>query len=194
MSSMSCRYVLNGHGEDGIEEDGWSTVASMSKIRGRLASSRIGGTFYAIGGGIPSEQYSLVEGWALIIPMPLVQQRMPNMCLNVLMCTLELSNPLCLLCDLVLCDRYDPITDRWRVFPHGLQTPRFALASTVVKGSTVCVGGLHGTQYLDTVESFDPREGRCSCLLLALRLPSWNFGRVAGSVSQLLQDYVLHFS
>lgn len=70
--SMSCRYVVNGDDEDCDHEDGWSAVAPMSKIRGSLASSRIGGTFYAIGGGIPSEQYSLVEGWVLIIPLPLV--------------------------------------------------------------------------------------------------------------------------
>ncbi|BDA43628.1 probable Kelch-like protein 20 at C-terminar half [Coccomyxa sp. Obi] len=120
-SSGVKRYVVNGNEEDGDDEDGWSTVAPMSKIRGSLACSRIGGTFYAIGGGIPSEQYTLVEG-------------------------------------------YDPITDRWRILPHGLQTSRFALASSVVKGSIVCVGGLHGTQYLDTAESFDPREGRWKTL------------------------------
>jgi len=41
-----------------------------------------------------------------------------------------------------------------------LETPRFALASSVVNGSIVCVGGLHMSTYLDTVERFDPREGR----------------------------------
>lgn len=75
-NSMCCRYVVNLNNEDGNdEEDKWSTVAPMSKIRGSLASSRIGGTFYAIGGGIPSEQYSLVEGWASITPLPLVSFR-----------------------------------------------------------------------------------------------------------------------
>ena len=66
----------------------------------------------------------------------------------------------------MICDRYDPITDRWRILPYELQTSRFALASSVVKGSILCVGGLHGTQYLDTAESFDPREGRSARSLL----------------------------
>lgn len=57
-----CRYVGNGD-----DQDGWSTVAPMSKIRGSLALSFLGGIFYAIGGGIPSEQYSLVEGYAAVL-------------------------------------------------------------------------------------------------------------------------------
>lgn len=59
--SVFCRYV--GGGDD---QEGWSTVAPMSRIRGSLALSFLGGTFYAIGGGIPSEQYSLVEGYATL--------------------------------------------------------------------------------------------------------------------------------
>lgn len=50
------------------------------------------------------------------------------------------------------------------MLPQGLETPRFALASSIVKGSIVCVGGLNGTEYLDTAETFDPREGRSALL------------------------------
>lgn len=154
-----CRYVGGSN-----DQEGWSTVAPMSKIRGSLALSFLGGTFYAIGGGIPSEQYSLVEGYATISYLPLHKQ---DSAAN--LCPCRLNDSILIVwysvaCMSFVCCRYDPITNRWRIMPQGLQTPRFSPASSVVMGSIVCVRGLNGSEYMDTAESFDPREGRSALL------------------------------
>ena len=46
-----------------IELGQWLSIALMSRPRGSLAVSEMGGAFYAVGGGTASAQYDLAERW-----------------------------------------------------------------------------------------------------------------------------------
>ena len=55
--------------------------------------------------------------------------------------------------------RFDPVADRISMCKP-MSTPRFALASSVLKGSIICIGGFDGQKHLASSERLDPRAGR----------------------------------
>lgn len=70
------------------------------------------------------------------------------------------SSAVCMVLRQVMACRYDPVSDRWTIMKP-MSTPRFALASAVLKGSMVCVGGFDGQRHLASSELYDARAGRC---------------------------------
>ena len=58
-----------------VEEGQWLSITAMSRARGNLAVSELGGAFYCVGGGTPTTQYDLAERH---VPVPLLLPTAPQ--------------------------------------------------------------------------------------------------------------------
>jgi kelch-like protein 12 len=66
---------------------------------------------------------------------------------------------------------YDPVVNVWRDLPN-LAKPRFNCTVEKLEGSLFCVGGLDGLADVNSLERYDPREGKWAVVShMCLRKP-----------------------
>ena len=70
---------------------------------------------------------------------------------------LPVSNPACQRTSSI--EKYDPVTDTW-TFIANLDMGRDSISVAVLGNSIITIGGFDGTNYLKTVEKFDPEKNQ----------------------------------
>ena len=61
-----------------VEEGRWLSITPMSRARGNLAVSELGGAFFCVGGGTPTTQYDLAER-CVFVPLSLPEAPQADM-------------------------------------------------------------------------------------------------------------------
>lgn len=147
----------------------WSYIAPMQTMRSTAGVAILDDKLYVVGGRESSICHRTVEmycphtnRWMQKSPMNKrrggVSVASYNGCLYVFGGhDLPVSNPACQRTSSI--EKYDPVTDTW-TFIANLDMGRDSIGVAVLGNSIITIGGFDGTNYLKTVEKFDPETSQ----------------------------------
>ena len=137
------------------ERGGWSTVASLSTARNRLAAAEAGGLVYAIGGDDGDNILASVEEydpetdtWSTVASLSTARQSPAAAEATGLVYAIGGDDGDD---ELTSVEEYDPETDTWSTVAS-LSTPRRRLAAAEAGGLVYAIGGFDGDNQIASVE------------------------------------------
>ena len=158
-------YFVGGYNDSGIKNiaerydpatNTWGMLASMSLVRGGVATAVLNGKFYAIGGqdeASVSEVYDpSTESWSAGVSLSSEVNHGAAITTNGMIYLIGGRNASDQPINQVLC--FDPSTNQWSAKAN-MPTARFGLNLVWFENRIWAIGGMNNSQ-LNTVESYDP--------------------------------------